>query len=64
MKTSNKWFLETTKNNEYPAHRYLLDWTKSRCAAYGVNINGEWVEKVFSKPLKFDARHRTFVEVK
>lgn len=62
MKIPYRWFREVS--SEYPEHMYLLDSTKSRCSSYRVNVDGSWIEKAFKKPLKFDARKRTFVEVK
>lgn len=57
---SMKKYLETTKN--LPSHTYLLDATKRLC--YGYIKEGTKTPFMFTKPLRFDPRQRTFQELK
>jgi hypothetical protein len=45
-----------------PNHVYFLDDSKSKMYAYVIQGDDE-VTKVFKKPIRFDSRHRKFVEV-
>ena len=56
--------LETTKwdMDFQPNHHYLLDDSKSR--AHGYIKRGEKKMTMFSKPMPFDKRYRTFKTIK
>ena len=59
-----KFYRETTDwgDTKCPNHIYVLDDKKENLLAYikaGTNEH-----KVFSKPIRFDMRHRTFVAIK
>ena len=56
-----KFYRETT-NWEAPNHTYLLTTDKSKMYGYIKSSTKENV--VFKKPIKFDARNRTFKQVK
>jgi hypothetical protein len=56
-----KFYRETTAW-EIPNHIYLLSTDKSKM--YGYVRRGTDVAETFKKPYRFDARYRTFVEVK
>jgi hypothetical protein len=56
-----KFFRETTQW-AVPNHTYLLSTDKSKM--YGYIRRGTEVAETFKKPYRFDARGRTFVEVK
>ena len=54
-------FLETTKC-DYPCHVYLLDKDKRKC--HGYIKQGTKTPVMFSRPINFDPRRRTFKEIK
>jgi hypothetical protein len=54
--------LRETTDWAFPNHIYYLDDKKENLIAF-ININTH-EPKVFKKPIRFDMRHRTFVEVK
>ena len=59
-----KFYKETTKDwaSATPNHTYLLTDDKSKMYGYIKARSGDTF--TFKKPIKFDARRRTFVEVK
>lgn len=59
-----KFYKETTRDwsCETPNHTYLLSTDKSRMYGYIKSRSGDTF--TFKKPIKFDARRRTFQEVK
>jgi len=59
-----KFFKETTNDwsTPTPNHTYLLSTDKSKMYGYIKSRSGDTF--TFKKPLNFDARRRTFVEVK
>ena len=54
--------LRETTDWEYPNHIYYLDDKKEFMIAFINSNTGQ--HKVFSKPIRFDMRYRTFEEVK
>ena len=58
-----KIYLETTKwDGNVPNHQYILSDDRRSCIGY--IKEGTSVPKIFSKPMSFDPRHRTFKMMK